>query len=195
MSRSLFFLALHKFFKVMLNYAKIPYEEITLTHEEWPKMKESGKFLFGQLPALEVNGKMYVQSGAILFYLCRKNGMIPTDPELEYEVISNYNECLDVYEKFVEFFYHTPDAKIKEDKKKEYFTKVVPFAFGKFEEKLKANKNKLIMIGDKMSYVDFGFAGYSRASFLDPALDKEYEPIFKNCPLLKAYLDNLVKIC
>ena len=44
--------------------------------------KESGKAPFGQLPTLEVDGKMIAQTGAIARYCGKQGGFYPRDDDL-----------------------------------------------------------------------------------------------------------------
>merc|ERR1711936_711839 len=67
--------------RLAFSYLNIPFEDYVFANgEEFMKMKESGKLMFGQVPALEVTdkktGKMTLlnQTGAILRFipLCQK---------------------------------------------------------------------------------------------------------------------------
>ena len=58
--------------RLCLAYNKVAFEDNRVTFEDWPKLKESGAAPFNQLPFLEIDGKKYAQSGAILKYLCEK---------------------------------------------------------------------------------------------------------------------------
>jgi glutathione S-transferase len=55
--------------RLILEYAKQPYEDVRVEHAEWPKIKPN--FPFGQLPVLEVDGKQLAQSCTIARYLAR----------------------------------------------------------------------------------------------------------------------------
>jgi glutathione S-transferase len=56
------------------------FENVDYTFEEWGKVKHSGKFEFNQLPALEADGQIFVQSSAILRYFAVKYNMYSNDP-------------------------------------------------------------------------------------------------------------------
>jgi glutathione S-transferase len=57
--------------------ADVPYEDIRIDREEWQKMKASTPF--GQLPILEVDGKVLAQTQAIATYLAQKFGLNGAD--------------------------------------------------------------------------------------------------------------------
>ena len=57
--------------RAILTYAKADWEDKRITHEEWPKMKETDLFEFHQMPILVHNGKKMSQSIAIELYLLR----------------------------------------------------------------------------------------------------------------------------
>lgn len=48
--------------RMLLNHAKVEFEDVRLAKEDFAKLKEEGKFEFGQVPALEHDGKVYTQS-------------------------------------------------------------------------------------------------------------------------------------
>ena len=61
-------------------YAGLPFEDCRLTQEGFQKLKDEGKLPFGQLPALEVDGTMIVQSAAIIRYLSKLTRLHPDCP-------------------------------------------------------------------------------------------------------------------
>ena len=63
--------------RAMLCYKKVPFENIMVTFEEWPKKKQ--EYEFHQLPMLEVNGKKMTQTIAISLYLARHQNLYPKD--------------------------------------------------------------------------------------------------------------------
>uniref|UniRef100_A0A0N5AQ31 glutathione transferase n=1 Tax=Syphacia muris TaxID=451379 RepID=A0A0N5AQ31_9BILA len=56
--------------RLLLHYAGVPFEDVRVTFEEWPKLK--AKMPFRQLPVLEVDGRQIAQSAAICRYLGRQ---------------------------------------------------------------------------------------------------------------------------
>jgi len=59
--------------RLLLNYSSTKYEDIIISVEQWPAMKD--KMPMGQLPVLEVDGKQLCQSTAIARYLARECGL------------------------------------------------------------------------------------------------------------------------
>eukprot|EP00943_MAST-04B_sp_MAST-4B-sp1_P006745 g6745.t1 len=56
--------------RLALTYCNIPFEDYRFkSREEFTKMKESGELMFGQVPALFVNGAILNQTAAILRYI------------------------------------------------------------------------------------------------------------------------------
>ena len=68
---------------MLLNHAKIEFEDVRIPVSEYGKLKEhelADKFEFKQVPVLEMNGKFYSQSHSILRMLGRLHGYYPEDP-------------------------------------------------------------------------------------------------------------------
>jgi glutathione S-transferase len=63
--------------RLILHYAKQPFDDVRITHADWPKLKPSTPF--GQVPVLEVDGKPLAQSFAIYRYLARQFGLAGKD--------------------------------------------------------------------------------------------------------------------
>ncbi|KAI6232874.1 Cytosolic glutathione S-transferase 2B [Aphelenchoides fujianensis] len=61
--------------RLVLVYSGQPFEDIRLTHDEFPKLKDTLGLPYGQLPLLEVDGQKIVQSGAIVRFLAKRFGL------------------------------------------------------------------------------------------------------------------------
>eukprot|EP00899_Mesostigma_viride_P022236 jgi/Mesvir1/3197/Mv16350-RA.1 len=64
--------------RVALTIGGIPFEDERVTREAFMAMKPS--LPFGSLPSLEVDGKVFAQSNAMLRYVGKLTGLYPTDP-------------------------------------------------------------------------------------------------------------------
>ena len=101
--------------RATLSIAKVPFEDVRLSHEEFTKLKEAGKFEFGQMPALELeDGRILCQSLAIITWCGKKYGLFPQDADLAYIVDSN----LECQKDFMEKVYKNFFSKDEEEKKK-----------------------------------------------------------------------------
>ena len=57
---------------------KVPFEDVILTGDAWSSLKRETPW--GQVPVLEVDGKMLAQSRTIMAYVGRVTGLHPEDP-------------------------------------------------------------------------------------------------------------------
>ncbi|KAK0429489.1 hypothetical protein QR680_011404 [Steinernema hermaphroditum] len=82
--------------RLLFAYANLPYEEIDLTMDELKARKD--EFPFGQLPVLEVDGKMLAQSLTIGRYLAKTIGGLSGNDDFESAQIDMWAEWIeDVY--------------------------------------------------------------------------------------------------
>merc|ERR1712106_1098378 len=69
--------------RLALHLGKVPFDDVrTKTPEERAAFKESGKAPFGQVPILEVDGKVIAQTGAIARYCGKLGGLYPKDNDV-----------------------------------------------------------------------------------------------------------------
>lgn len=82
--------------RMLLAHAKVDYEDVRLTGEDLAKYKAEGKFEFGQVPAVEIDGKTYAQSTSILRLLGKQHGYYSEDPITAWRIDSTLNAILDL---------------------------------------------------------------------------------------------------
>ena len=152
--------------RAILTYVKADWEDKRITHEEWPKMKETDLFEFHQMPILEHNGKKMSQSLAIDLYLLRQFNLYGKNIEEEYEIDSLLCTFDDLLPLLGKYCFRCKDEKEKEEAKKVLIEKV-QFYVKKIEERyIKLGKGKYYL-GDHFSGADI----YVASVF----------PIFCNC--------------
>lgn len=113
--------------RMLLAHAKVEYENITYTFETLPEIKASGKLEFGQLPAVEIDGKFYAQSVAILRMFGKKYGYYPEDAYESWRVDSTIDAIGDLLNAFYKANFN-PD----EEAKKALFATFFETTFPKF---------------------------------------------------------------
>uniref|UniRef100_A0A7S3VSV3 Glutathione S-transferase n=1 Tax=Dunaliella tertiolecta TaxID=3047 RepID=A0A7S3VSV3_DUNTE len=137
--------------RLMLRLGKYPFEDYLLKREEWAELKP--KMPFGQVPVLEVDGKMLSQSSAMERYVAKLTDQYPSDPweaaKVD-ETAAFMGEWLDIF---------IPSFFIKDENEKIAARKQV------VEEKLKPKIEKLsalieqagpsnFLCGPKITYAD-----------------------------------------
>lgn len=101
--------------RAILALAGQSWEDVTYNQETWPAAKASGKFLFSQLPALELeDGSVLVQSAAIAKYLGRKYDLYSDEPLEAYNIDVVCASASDVLEGYVVVAFRTPEEQKEE---------------------------------------------------------------------------------
>ena len=123
---------------------------------------------YGSLPALRTpEGKLLVQTNAILRYIGTKHDLYPTDDNQAYEVDSIIDYCDDVTKGIIPIFF-APDSEAKKAAWTKFLTEDVPKAFALFEARLERIGTGY-MTTDKATIGD-----YKAWSLLTSFLDHEY---------------------
>jgi prostaglandin-H2 D-isomerase / glutathione transferase len=177
--------------RLLLRHAKAEFEDVRFKGEEWPAFKESLKLEYKQVPALEIDGKMYVQSLAILTLLGSKYGYYPTDPESQYKIWNCLGGIEDFLLKWANWGFSTHTEEKTAEFKKVFFEKDFPFFVKIWADKIASNTNPLFMVGDSLTTVDFQFFGMWKGFSLRPEMKAAFEEQFLLYPHLKAYLTQL----
>jgi len=144
-------------------YGNIPFEDIRLTHESFGELKQEGKFPFGQVPVLEIDGKVVGQTGAIVRYIGKRAGLYPLDDDFQAAVIDSIlDQDIDsVVGLLITSPYRSRsgfgaiDNDIAEAIRKDIFANVFPKYFGYYEEFLKKSRSGWLAGGEGPSIADF----------------------------------------
>ncbi|XP_023950272.1 glutathione S-transferase 2-like [Bicyclus anynana] len=189
--------ALGECIRLLLAYRGEEFIDRRIPHEDWPEIKH--KMPFGEMPVLEIDGKKYAQSLAILRYLGRKHGLSGQDLEEDFEIDQNVYFYTDVWTRGG-YVYHEANEEAKAANMAELVKNYYPFALKKLDEIIKKNNGHLAL--GKLTWADFLFAGMYdcvKVKLQMPDLDKKY-PSFKKLadsvyalPRCKAYADKAPK--
>jgi glutathione S-transferase len=66
--------------RLALHYAGVQFEDVRLTGAEFGEKKAAGYFKFGQVPVVEIDGKQFAQSAALLTWAGKHSDLYPQDP-------------------------------------------------------------------------------------------------------------------
>ncbi|CEF69523.1 Hematopoietic prostaglandin D synthase [Strongyloides ratti] len=168
--------------RMLFNYAGVKFTDNRIKFEDWPALKE--KQPFGQLPVLEVDGKVLFQSRAIEKFLARQFGLIGND-DFEAAQVDQYILTIDdVMINFRPAFMEKDEAKKAELMKKAFQEHGVP-ALKRFEGFLAKNGTGYF-VGNGVTLADFAlyqFLFYIKKMSSESALD--------NYPELKKFVQKM----
>ena len=115
--------------RMLLAHAKVEFEDVTYTFETVADVKASGNLEFGQLPAVEIDGKWYAQSNSILRMLGKKYGYYPEDAYQSWRVDSTIDAVGDLLNAFYKANFN-PDEELKKTLFAAFFEKTFPTWLG-----------------------------------------------------------------
>jgi glutathione S-transferase len=181
--------------RMTLWHAKAQYEDVRLNEDDFAKIKsEGGKLEFGQVPALEKDGKFYVQTQAIMRYLGKTYGYYPEDAYQAYKVDSTLDAIHDLAITLLR-----AKNESNADKKKELLTNALTTTLPNFltvmEKRLTENGNEAHLVGDKLTIADIQFAGFLSSAVYNEGNEygAKLKEVYENFPKLKTYAWNLEK--
>jgi len=167
--------------RLIMHYANVEFEDFRVERADWPSTKAN--MPFGQMPVLEVDGKMLAQSGAICRYLANQHGLAGKD-DFQKALVDQYAANIDdlLAGARPAFFEQDPE------KKAELYRS---FAQDKLIPHLKVIESHLAangagyLVGDKLTWADLSYY-----SFLTFALEN-VATILDDAPLTKALVDRV----
>ena len=167
--------------------AGIQYEDVRLTQEQWPEFKP--KTPYGQLPVLEVDGKMLAGSGPIERFLAEQYGLAGSNAFENAEIASILDVVDDLAEKLVAVYFEKDEAR-KTELKKGLEETHIPKYLGALEKRAAANNSADGWIyGAKVTYADFGV--YLGGAYLLKVMSQN---ALDNYPALKKLRESVEKL-
>ncbi|XP_066603679.1 glutathione S-transferase-like [Prorops nasuta] len=172
--------------RFLLSYSGKAFQDIRLDHgdAEWKQLKPNTPF--GQLPILEIDGKVYSQTLPICRFLAKQCDLVGKT-NLDNLQIDAIAHGLHDLRKQVALFYRETDEKIKAARKVEALNTTVPFYLKKLEELAKNNGG--YFHGGQLSYADLFFVAISDS--LTNACEFD---IVKDNPNLRKLKENVLAI-
>ena len=139
--------------RIILSIGKIPYEYIRIPRRDWLIKKKSGDFIFGQLPVMTINGKMFGQTAAMARYCGKLANLIPSD-EIDVLLV---DQILDVANDITYLIGPSIREKNLDTKKQMRFElnkKIIPIWLSHLENFLIDNKKSDFFISNKLTIAD-----------------------------------------
>ncbi|CAG9820849.1 unnamed protein product [Phaedon cochleariae] len=138
--------------RMILSYGGIKFEDIRVGHEDFVKMKPT--LPLGQLPVLEIDGKMIPQSTAISRYLATLTKLDGNDAKENLRIDVATDTLLDLQQKLYDFAFEKDEEK-KKTLEPVLANETVPFFLKKFDEK--AGENGGFIAIKRISWADISF--------------------------------------
>lgn len=144
--------------RVALVLGDVPFEDVRVSREEWKEYKESGvlkggiSLPFGQLPALEIDGKIFAQTGGIARYCGKISGLYPeTDRERCLRIDQVFETADDITR---DVFFSGQHPEEKEESRKKLAAVTLPKWFGYLEALSAENGEGPWCVGDSLTLAD-----------------------------------------
>ncbi|EDV23408.1 uncharacterized protein TRIADDRAFT_58007 [Trichoplax adhaerens] len=171
--------------RYILAVAGIDYVDERFTEEEWPKIKPTVKNPFKQLPCLEIDGKVFIESLAIENYLAATFGLHGNNNYEKYQIDMVSSAVTDLIEKYMIAAFET-DEKRREVSRNNYL-KFLPVWLKATEAIFQSNKFEYLVC-DRLTLADLQF--FCGAEYL---VDDD-EHVFDNFPSLKVLFDRVANV-
>ncbi|XP_054003263.1 glutathione S-transferase-like [Hylaeus anthracinus] len=137
--------------RFILSYAGAEFEDVRFNRDDWPKIKPDTPF--GQVPTLEIDGKVVPQSTSICRYLARQNGLAGKDDWEALQIDVIVDTIHDVRMKIGAYSYETNE--VTKAEKLKVANEVVPFVLERLDAQVK--KNGGYFVGGALTWADLTF--------------------------------------
>lgn len=134
--------------------AKIPFENDVVQFKDWQSLKP--KTPLGSLPVLNVDGKEFVQSQAILRYIGKLGKLYPEDAMDALMVDQVIDTVLDFFKSL--FTYSGGDKELLKEARDKAFKVSAPKFLGSLEKMLGRSSDGPYVLGDHVSTADLVIA-------------------------------------
>ncbi|CAG7822642.1 unnamed protein product [Allacma fusca] len=176
--------------------AGVAFEDIRIPREEWEtNYKFTGRFPTQQVPLLEIDGKVYTQSGAILRHLARTFGLITGNEMVDLTVDQADSIVIDGFREFQKWV-REKDPTLKADLHKRMVDTHLPLFLTQIQEIVASSGGDFIG-GSKLTYADLSVANWFSiwTNLFDPDLPKKFPRLNQHnqtvlaIPEIKAWIE------
>ncbi|XP_078037760.1 uncharacterized protein LOC144470457 [Augochlora pura] len=176
--------------RFLLHQSGIPFEDKRIEFEDWPEIKS--QMPMGQLPVLEVDGKVLYQSKAICRFIAKQNNLYGAN-DYENFLIDATVDTMDDLRQACSVYYWEQDLSFKAKLKDIVFQKL-PVYLDKLNEQVKKNGGHFV--AGKLTWPDLLWAAYAETMSTitetevnknHPELQKLVETV-RALPNIKSYL-------
>ncbi|XP_077999205.1 uncharacterized protein LOC144452069 [Glandiceps talaboti] len=141
--------------------AGVEFEDVRVEFADWPPLKASGKFPFGSLPLLEVDGCCIAESYAIARFVANECGLAGKTNVDKARVDMIADAVKDLADSMYKLMFEKDEAK-KKELTDTFLTKTVPTTLSALEKILEANNGgNGFFVGDKLTWADLAFLAHT----------------------------------
>ena len=146
--------------RVSLFIGNIPFNDYRIENKDYDIFKESGRLPnnkiapFKQLPVLEVDGKIFSQTGTIARFCGKLSGLYPTNNDYEAALIDQIIEASQDINFMVTLSSRDKDLHKMKKAREILATKHLPKMFQYLENLIAKNKNSPWFVSDKITIAD-----------------------------------------
>jgi len=181
--------------RLLLTHAGMNFEDVRFQFADWPKYKE--KFELKQVPVLEMDGRQYCQSIAILEFLGLKYGYLPKKDFTKIsKIMFVVSLAEDIFNKVFPIMWPGSfyDPESREEALKNLLDQSGPIYMKAIEKRLKDNSSQKFIVGKKYTIADFALIGLYRTLQIDQEWNKAFADRIKSkYPLAHAYAETRIR--
>ena len=190
--------------RLSLYIGDIPFEDYRIEGNDYDKFKKTGELPnkkiapFKQLPVLDVDGKIFAQTGAIARFCGKLSGLYPKNDDYKAALIDQIIEGAQDINYLVTLSGRDKDLERKKIARDILATRHLPKWFQFLEDLLKQNTESIYFVGSDLTIADLAIwrlLGWLKSGMLDGVqttildnyenLNKLREQIYKNPKVIK----------
>ena len=190
--------------RLSLYIGSIPFEDYRIEGDDYDKFKQTGELPnkkiapFKQLPVLDVDGKIFAQTGAIARFCGKLSGLYPKNDDYNAALIDQIIEGAQDINYLVTLSGRDKDTERKRIARNILATRHLPKWFQFLENLLKQNTKSIYFVGNDLTIADLAIwrlLGWLKSGMLDGVpttilddydnLNKLREEIYKNPKVIK----------
>jgi len=176
--------------RMVLAYLDLSYIDHRVEFSEWPSLKQSPMCEFEQLPVLDIDGHLLVQSRAALRYLCQIHSLYPTSAKDIYLLESLCDEIEDLRTPLLELTF----KKDLEGLNKRYNNDVAKM-LPNLQSRLIRNGSKAgLFVGGKATMADFAVFEFLWDYFLMAGKRESRGVAVERFPKLLAFAEKMQRL-